>query len=96
MREKFRKYRIIIYLIGTVLSVFFALHIYFSFNFNFNEIVGETLRKYAGLNVKFEKLSFSGIGVIELKNVTLKDKNGEILATAPVLIIKYNRKRLLI
>lgn len=92
MREKFRKYRIIIYLIGTVLSVFFALHIYFSFNFNFNEIVGETLRKYAGLNVKFEKLSFSGIGVIELKNVTLKDKNGEILATAPVLIIKYNRK----
>jgi hypothetical protein len=94
MREKIRKYKIYGYIIGIVLSIFFSLHIYFSFNFNFNEIIEKTLKKYAGLNVKFEKLSFSGIGEIELKNVILKDKKGNTLVKTPTLIIKYDRKNL--
>lgn len=92
MRDKFRKYRIYIYIIGVVFSVFFAFNLYFSFKFNFNEIVIETLKKYAGLNVEFKKVSFPKIGIIELRDVILKDKNEKILVNTPILILKYDRK----
>lgn len=94
MRETIKRYRTIVYTIGIALSIFFAVYLYFSLDFNFNTIVEETLKKYAGLNVTFKKLRFTKLGIIELNEVTLKDKNGKTLVMTPVLILKYDKKSL--
>lgn len=84
-----KKYRKLFRLFGILLILYFLVTGYLNIKDRIPELVKQGLNKYL-CDIDFDSLKFKDTGLIEIKNVIIKDESGQEVVSAPVLYLKYD------
>lgn len=91
MKDLIRKYKRIFAMFSIIILCYFGISLYITLRYNFNEVVRVVVRDILEYNIEFTSVSLTPTR-LNIHNIKLKDKEGNLVMEAPKAYLKYNIK----
>ena len=90
MRDLIKKYRCFFRIFSILILILLLWMGYINIKLNMQQMVESSLKKYAKLDIKFNKMKIKKNGTIEFNDVLWKNEKNEILLESKKIILYYN------